>query len=105
MGITSDKQPDQTEIKDNVGSTEGFSGTATTSVANIPSIAGNIISGFMFQVTGSNVQISADGGTTFFDLPKNATGFKDVKGEITQLQIKTSSGSAPYSLWVDFEDV
>ena len=94
----------QHEISDICGSTEAFSGTATTIVQDIPSVAGNIISGFMFSVDGNNVQISADGGVTYFNVPRKATGYKQVKGEITQLKVRTSSGSTGFDFWVDFED-
>lgn len=92
------------EINDNDGSTVGFSGTATTSITDIPSVADKRISGFMFTVDGENIQISADGGTTYFDVPKKGNGAKDIKGDITQLKIRTSTGTTDYSLWVDFED-
>lgn len=94
----------QFEISDNSGSTEAFSVTATTSVQSVPSTPGEIISGFMFSVNGNNVEISADGGVSFFKLPKDAVGAKDIKGEITQLQVRTSSGSTALELWIDFED-
>ena len=94
----------QFESSDNQGSTEAFSGTATTTPANVPAVAGNKISGFLFTVDGNNVEISVDGGTTFWQVPKKATGYKDVKGEPTQLQIRTSSGNTDYSLWIDFEE-
>lgn len=97
-----DQLPDF-ETSDNDGSTVAYSGTATTTFASVPASPGARISGFMFQVAGENVQISADGGTSYFDIPKKGTGAKDVKGEITQLRIKTSSGTSAYSLWVDFE--
>jgi hypothetical protein len=94
----------QHEISDNNGTTEGFSGTATTTPANVPLSAGNVISGFMWAVDGENVEISADGGASYFLLPKKSEGFKDIKGEPTQLIIKTSSGTAGYALWIDFEE-
>ena len=91
------------EISDNDGSSVAFNVTATTTFQNVPSVAGNRISGFLFNMDGSNVEISTDGGTTYFQFPRNATGFKDVKGSPTQIQVRTSSGSTDVSLWIDFE--
>ena len=93
----------QFEGRDNNGSTVAFSGTATTTPADVPGSPGNRISGFMFSVDGENIQISADGGASYFDVPKKAIGYKDIKGEPTELKIKTSSGSTDYNLWIDFE--
>lgn len=93
----------QFETSDNDGSTTAFSGTATTTPADIPAVADKVISGFVFQVDGENVEISADGGTTYFKVPKKGTGSKDIKGNITQLKVRTSTGTTDYSFWVDFE--
>lgn len=93
----------QFEIQDNTGRTEAFSVSATTTVTNVPSTAGQKISGVMFTVEGSNAEISLDGGTSYFKLPKDASGFKDVKGEPTQLKVRTSAGSADIELLIDFE--
>ena len=95
--------PSQFETQDNVGTTIAYSGTATTTAAAVPAVADKVISGFMWVVDGSNVEISADGGVTFFRLPKNSQGYKDIKGSPQQLRIRTSSGSTGYDLWVDFE--
>ena len=100
MGISN---AGQIEVSDNEGRSEAFSGTATTSVTNIPSSAGQKISEALVAVDGNNVQISFDGGTSFWDVPKKAAFAWDVKGEITQIQIKTSSGSTDYSILVNFE--
>jgi len=93
----------QFEISDNQGRTEAFSVSATTTFQNIPSSPGEKISGVMFSIDGNNVEISADGGTSYFQFPKDASGFKDLKGGPNQIQVRTSSGTASVKLWIDFE--
>lgn len=95
----------QFESSDNIGSTVAFNGTATTSVQSIPAVADKIISGFGLTVSGNNVEISTDGGATFFRLPRRASITWDVKGEIRQIQIRTSSGSTDFDFLINFEDV
>jgi hypothetical protein len=102
-GISIDENKSQ-EISDNLGSTVAYTGTATTSVQNVPSVADKVISGFGLTVSGNNVQISVDGGTTFFNVPRRGSITWDVKGEIQQLQIKTSFGSTDFDLLINFED-
>lgn len=94
----------QFESEDNIGSTRGYSGVATVVAANVPAVAGKAISGFMWAIDGENLEISADGGLTFFKVPKKSEGFKDIKGRPTQLIVKTSVATCGYSLWIDFED-
>lgn len=94
----------QFEISDNAGRTEAFSVTATTTPQSVPAVAGEQISGFLFSIEGRDVEISTDGGTSYFPFPRDAQGAKDVKGEITQLSVRTSAGSATVNLWIDFED-
>lgn len=94
----------QFESQDNTGSSVAYSGTATTTIANIPVSADKAISGFMFSFDGANVEISMDGGITYFEFPKNSYGYKDIKGEPTQLKIRTTSGSTGYNILIDFED-
>jgi len=89
---------------DNTGRTEAFTGTATTTVQSIPLVAGEVISSFVFAVDGKNVKISADDELSFFNVPDKGMGSKDVKGGIKQLQVKTSSGSTDFDLWVDFKE-
>lgn len=93
------------EISDNRGATTAYEGTATTSVANVPSSAGNAISQCLIKSEGNNLQISFDDGTSFITLDKSEALTWDVKGEITQLQIKTSSGSVNYRILINTEDV
>lgn len=92
------------EIKDNQGSSVPFNGTATTTPQNIPAVAGNVISGFVLSVDGQNVEVSTDGGSNYYAVPRNGSISWDVKGEITQIQVRTSSGSTGFSGIVNLED-
>ena len=94
----------QFDSQDNLGSSVAYGGTATTTPTSIPAVADKKISGFMFSFSGANIEISTDGGTTYFEFPKNAYGFKNVKGEPTQILIRTTTGTTGYKLWIDFED-
>jgi hypothetical protein len=104
-GIGVDENSKQ-EIQDNLGSSVVYSGTATTTPANVPSSAGNIISGFILRNSGTNdMQISMDGGTTYFTVDKRGNFSWNVKGEITQVQVKTAVSTTTYELLINFEDV
>lgn len=91
------------ETEDNKGSTVAYSGTATTSIANIPSSADKIISGFALKNGLSDVQLSFDGGTTYFTVDRRGFFSTNIKGEITQVKIKTASGTSAYEALVQFE--
>jgi len=94
----------QFDTQDNIGSSVAFSGTATTTPASVPGAPDKVISGFMFSFAGANIEISTDGGTSYFEFPKNAYGYRDVKGSPTQILIRTTTGTTGYKLWIDFED-
>ena len=94
----------QFELKDNLGSTISYSGTATTTPASVTGGPGNIISGALITAVGSNVEVSFDLGTTYYPLPRNATMSWDAKGEIRELFIRTSGGSRQYACIINFED-
>lgn len=102
MGISS---PGDVEIRDNTGSTKAYSGTATTTAANIPATAGNVISGCEIANRGSvDMQVSFDGGATFTTILKKESLSWDVKGNIQQLQIKTAASTTTYDALINFED-
>lgn len=94
----------QHEISDNQGGTVAYSGTATTTFANVPSVAGNSISGCLIVADGGNLQASFDGGTTYHDFAEDEALSWDVKGEITQLRVKTSSGTCDYRIIINVEE-
>ena len=104
-GITTDNPPDQFEVQDNKGTSVTYSGTATTTSANVPSSAGNKISGFGLDNTGTeDMQISMDGGTSWKTVDKKAYFSWEVKGEPTQLQVKTLANTTTYEITINFED-
>lgn len=103
--IGTDVNPVKTRVLDNIGSTVVYSGTATTTPANVPSSAGNIISGIGLDNTGSlAMQVSMDGGTTYKTIGRGEFFSWNVKGEITQIQVKTPTSTSTYEIVINFED-
>ena len=91
-------------IRGNEGTTTTFSGTATTTPANVPSTAGNVISGLGLDNTGNqDIQISMDGGTSYKTVGRGEFFTWDVKGGITQVQLKTLSSTSTYELTLNRE--
>jgi len=93
-----------TAIMGNKGASTAYVGTATTSVASVPSVAGNAISQCLIRALDKNIEISLDGGTTFLMMEKNDALTWDVKGEITQIQIKTSVATGAYRMLINTEE-
>ena len=99
-----DESPDF-ETKDNDGRTQAYSGTATTSVASVPSSAGEKIAGASIFNNGSvDLLVSFDGGTSFLALGRKSFFSKNIKGQPTQLQVKTNSGTSAYEIAINFEE-
>ena len=95
----------QFETEDNAGSTQVFTGTATTTPSNVPAVAGNAISGVGIVARRGNLEVSFDGGLTFWPFEQTRESLTwDVKGRITQLVVRTSSGSVDYRIIINFED-
>lgn len=94
-----------TEIRDLDGSTKAYSGTATTTETNIPTVADKIISQVTITCDGNNFQVSFDGGSTYFTMEKRDTLCQDVKGKITQIKVKTTSSTVNYKTIINFEDI
>jgi hypothetical protein len=95
----------QHEISDNEGSTVIFSGTATTTPANVPSVAGNVISGAGISNTGSvNLRVSFDGGSTFTTVEKKTFLSWNIKGQVTQIVVETLTGSTTYEIIANLEE-
>lgn len=101
MGINSGRNQ---EIADNDGSTVAYSGTATTTVSNVPSTPGNVISGISLWNGLTEVEVSFDGGTTYIPIGRRAFFSHNVKGQITQFKIKTASGTSDWDALINFEE-
>lgn len=92
------------EISDNQGSTVVESGTATTTPSNVPASAGTAIAGIGVDNTGNGtLEVSMDGGTTFKTVSRGDFFAWNILGEITQLVIKTPSGSTTYEIVLNRE--
>ena len=81
------------------GTTDHFNGTATTSPANVPASAGNAITSVMVKNTNSaniNLQVSFDGGSTFYDIERGEVLSGEPKGSLTQFIVQTASSTATY---------
>lgn len=92
------------EVEDNEGSTVVYSGTANSTPANVPSSAGAVISGVGVDNTGSeSMQVSFDGGTTYKTVNKKTFLSWNVKGRITQIQVKSTNGTT-YEAILNFEE-
>ena len=120
MGASSSiDEVDNIEVKDNVGSNVihgGPGGTAiadlTTSTLNVPTSAGNAISGYALEVLSNDandILLSLDGGTTFMliEMRKGVFVSSNVKGAITQIKLKSTASTiddANYQMIIDFED-
>lgn len=93
------------ETSDNVGSTKAYQGTATTTPSTVPASPGNVISQAGITNTGStDIQVSFDGGITYTNLLKKEFLSWDVKGQITQLYVKTTTSLTTYDILINFED-
>lgn len=93
------------ETSDNVGSTKAYQGTATTTASTVPGVADKVISQVGITNTGSSdLQVSFDNGSTYTTLIKKEFLAWDVKGEITQLYVKTPTSSSTYDILINFED-
>lgn len=94
----------QFESKDNDGSTTVESGTATTTPASVPLVAGKVISGYAIDNLGSNsILVSFDGGTTFRTIEKKSYESWNIKGSITQIVVKTLSSTSGYEIMLNLE--
>ena len=94
----------QFENSDNSGSTIAYSGTATTTPTAVPASPGAGISQAIVKANGSNLEVSYDGGSTYWPYDNRASLSWDVKGLPTQLFFRTSSGSTDYDALINFEE-
>jgi hypothetical protein len=97
----------QFETTDLVGSTTHFSGTATTTPVQLPGSPSTVISEVLIRNTNSTglqkLQVSFDGGTSYFDIEQGDTLIWGPKGEITSVYIRSSSGTVSYQLIMNRE--
>ncbi len=119
MGGISVDENEEVETKDNSGTMVvhgGPGGTAisdlTTSDLNVPSSAGNVISGFSIECINkdaNDILISYDGGTTheLFEMRRGNFKSSNITGNITQLDLKSTASTiddAGYQIVLFLED-
>jgi len=97
----------QFETTDLVGTVTHFSGTATTTPAQVPSSPSTVISELLIRNTNTQglakLQVSFDGGTAYFDIDAGDTLIWGPKGEIGSIYIRSSSGSVNYQILMNRE--
>lgn len=97
----------QFEIVDLEGSTKTFSGSATTVPSPVPSAPTFAISEVLIKnngtATGHVLEVSFDSGVTYFTIAKGDVLIWGPKGGVTQLYIKSASGSVPYEILLNLE--
>ena len=109
-------EPTQFEYSDNLGSTVVYGGPSgiatgdwTTSIKNIPSVAGAIISQVGIRTDNpspGSFECSFDGGTTYVTVGKEEFMYVDVKGSIRQLLTRSTTGTinqAEVHVLINFE--
>lgn len=96
------------ETVDASGTTAHFNGTVTTSPANVPSSAGNVIAELLIHNTSTlptvNLLVSFDGGTTFKTIKPDGVLIWSPKGGLKQIRIKSSTGTASYEIIMNREE-
>ena len=97
--------PINAKTLENQGATTAYTGTANTTPANVPASAGGVISGVLINPKGNNFEVSFDGGTSYIPIDRNNIFTWDVKGEITQLLVRTDSGTSDYHILLNTEPV
>lgn len=98
----------QFESKDDLGTTQQFTGSVGTSNASIPAVAGNAISEVLIRNPTSNLitknlLFSFDGGTTFQSLSTGEAIIWTMKGRPTQIIIKGSAAATNYEVILNRE--
>lgn len=100
----------QFEMTDTLGSTVHVNGPAgTTSAINIPTVAGPIISEILLMVdpvltpASGKIELSFDGGTTWFPVFQGGSLAWSPKGNITQFKLKASNNNHKYYILINRE--
>lgn len=93
----------QFEVTDIEGTTIHFGGPSTVTTAiNIPTVAGGVISEFLIMADPSNnpssakIEVSFDGGTSWYPLFNGGVLTWTPKGRLTQLKLKASGVGLKY---------
>jgi len=102
-------KPSQFESTVISGSTKVFGGPTNVTplvVNDIPAVAGNFIQKYELinqsTTLGDDIEISMDGGTTFFVLdPDNA--YEWSPKSLRQLKVRSPIASVPFQVTIDFE--
>lgn len=84
------------EMVDQAGSTDTYTGTATTTPASIPAVAGNRIEELSIrcrvdQPTATRLEFSIDGGANWIRLRVGESRDEEPRGNITQIQVRAAS--------------
>jgi hypothetical protein len=99
--------PAQFETTDRVGTTTHFNGTATTSPALVPASAGDsiaevLIRNLLTNPTANKLEVSFD-GIEYFTLNRSEHIVWGVKGNLTQIYVRSTSGTADYQIIMNRE--
>ncbi len=97
----------QFETQDRDGSTSHHNGTATSGAVGVPSVAAGFITEVLMtvpkQAGSAAVKISFDGGTNYIEVKELGHIVWPMKGDITQVFVKTDSGSFDYEIILNRE--
>ena len=93
------------EIKDTSGSTEAFSGVLANNVtADVPAVAGNIIAQVMVLAVNRDLDISFDGGSSYFTIPRRDSLSWPAKGNITQIRLRGTGNNTRWRALLNLEN-
>lgn len=91
-----------TSLSPLTGTTDHFNGTVGTSPASVPSSAGDPISSLIISNVNTDptkiLYVSFDAGTTFKRIVMGDALGADLKGSLTQLQIKGAVAACDYEI-------
>lgn len=96
----------QNETTDNAGSTTHFSGSLASNgdTVDVPSVAGNVISGVQIKAVNKDMEFSFDGGSSYSTLTRKAVQDWDVKGYITQIRLRATKNNTDWEVILNLED-
>ena len=99
--------PGQFETTDRVGTTTHFNGTATTTPALIPSVAGDsiaevLIRNLLSNPTADRLEVSFD-GSEYFTLNRSEHIVWGVKGDLKQIYVRSTQNTCDYQIIMNRE--